>query len=173
MSLSKLGLPGMRCGIIIANEAVTKAMTNMNGIISLAPGSLGPAIGTHMIESGDLLPLSQKVIRPFYQQKALHAVKLLQKEITDPRFKIHKPEGAIFLWLWFDELPISSMELYQRLKARGVLIIPGEYFFFGQENTENWPHTRQCIRMNYVQDEQSMRDGIKAIAEEVIRAYQE
>lgn len=36
MSLSKLGLPGSRCGIIIANEKIITAITNMNGIISLA-----------------------------------------------------------------------------------------------------------------------------------------
>lgn len=172
MSLSKLGLPGVRCGIVIANEEVTQAMTNMNGIISLAPSGMGPAIGTHMIESGDLLQLSQMIIKPFYQQKAKHAVELLLDAIVDSRFKIHKPEGAIFLWLWFDEFPISSMELYNRLKARGVLIIPGEYFFIGQKESEDWPHTRQCIRMNYVQDEQTMRDGINVIAEEVLKAYQ-
>ena len=172
MSLFKLGLPGVRCGIVIAKEEVVQAMTNINGIISLAPSGIGPALGTHMIESGDLLQLSQMIIKPFYQQKAQHAVELLQQAITDPRFKIHKPEGAIFLWLWFDELPITSKELYARLKARGVLIIPGEYFFFGQDCTD-WPHTRQCIRMNYVQDEKSVRDGIKIIAEEVMKAYQE
>ncbi len=172
MSLSKLGLPGVRCGIVIANEEVTQAIANINGIISLAPSGIGPAIGTHMIESGDLLQLSQMIIKPFYQQKAKHAVELLRASIKDPRFKIHKPEGAIFLWLWFDELPITSKELYARLKARGVLIIPGEYFFFGQDCTD-WAHTRQCIRMNYVQDEQSMRDGITIIAEEVSKAYQE
>lgn len=171
MSLSKLGLPGARCGIIIANEEITQAITNINGIISLAPGGVGPAVAAHMIESGDLLQLSQKIIRPFYQQKAAHAVELLQTAIPDPRFKIHKPEGAIFLWLWFDMLPISSKELYNRLKARGVLIIPGEYFFFGQDYS-NWEHTRQCIRMNYVQDEKSMKEGIKIIAEEVLNAYQ-
>ncbi|WP_164088299.1 aminotransferase class I/II-fold pyridoxal phosphate-dependent enzyme, partial [Stenotrophomonas maltophilia] len=35
MSLSKLGLPGARCGIIIANEELITAITNVNGIISL------------------------------------------------------------------------------------------------------------------------------------------
>ncbi|NTJ39545.1 valine--pyruvate transaminase [Vibrio vulnificus] len=136
MSLSKLGLPGVRCGIVIANEAVTQALTNMNGIISLAPGSVGPALGHYMIEKKDLLHLSSEVIKPFYQQKSQRAVELLQAAIPDDRFRIHKPEGAIFLWLWFDALPITTMELYQRLKARGVLIVPGEYFFIGQE--DNW-----------------------------------
>ncbi|MDC5704708.1 valine--pyruvate transaminase [Vibrio europaeus] len=171
MSLSKLGLPGVRCGIVIASEEITQAMTNMNGIISLAPGSLGPAIANHIIGKGDLLKLSSEVIKPFYKQKSQRAVELLQTAITDSRFRIHKPEGAIFLWLWFDELPITTMELYQRLKARGVLIVPGEYFFIGQE--DDWEHAHQCLRMNYVQDDEMMQKGIAIIAEEVERAYQQ
>lgn len=171
MSLSKLGLPGVRCGIVIASEAITQAMTNMNGIISLAPGSVGPALAHHMIEKGDLLTLSTEVIKPFYQQKSQRAVELLQTAISDERFRIHKPEGAMFLWLWFDELPITTMELYQRLKARGVLIVPGEYFFIGQE--DEWAHAHQCLRMNYVQDDDKMQLGIAAIAEEVEKAYRE
>ncbi|MEZ8245797.1 valine--pyruvate transaminase [Vibrio splendidus] len=169
MSLSKLGLPGVRCGIVIASEEVTQALTNMNGIISLAPNSVGPAIANHMIEKGDLLRLSSEVIKPFYKDKSLRAVELLQEAIDDPRFRIHKPEGAIFLWLWFDELPITTMELYDRLKARGVLIVPGEYFFIGQE--DEWDHAHQCLRMNYVQDDEAMQKGISIIAEEVKKAY--
>ncbi|MBD1565800.1 valine--pyruvate transaminase [Vibrio sp. SA48] len=171
MSLSKLGLPGVRCGIVIASETITQALTNMNGIISLAPGSIGPAIANHMIENGDLLRLSSEVIKPFYKQKSQRAVELLQQAISDPRFRIHKPEGAIFLWLWFDELPITTMELYQRLKARGVLIVPGEYFFIGQQ--DDWQHAHQCLRMNYVQDDAAMQKGIKIIAQEIALAYQQ
>ncbi|MEZ9502890.1 valine--pyruvate transaminase [Vibrio sp. 10N.286.51.B11] len=171
MSLSKLGLPGVRCGIVIASEEVTQALTNMNGIISLAPNSVGPAIANHMIEKGDLLRLSSEVIKPFYKDKSLRAVELLQDAIDDPRFRIHKPEGAIFLWLWFDELPITTMELYDRLKARGVLIVPGEYFFIGQE--DEWDHAHQCLRMNYVQDDEAMQKGIAIIADEVKKAYSE
>ncbi|HCH5914686.1 valine--pyruvate transaminase [Vibrio parahaemolyticus] len=171
MSLSKLGLPGVRCGIVIASEEITQALTNMNGIISLAPGSVGPVLANHIIAKGDLLKLSSEVIKPFYKQKSQRAVELLQQAITDERFRIHKPEGAIFLWLWFDELPITTMELYQRLKARGVLIVPGEYFFIGQK--DEWDHAHQCLRMNYVQDDEMMQKGIAIIAEEVEKAYQQ
>lgn len=171
MSLSKLGLPGLRCGITIASEEITQALTNMNGIINLAPGSIGPAFALRMLEKNDLLHLSETIIKPFYYQKSLQTVEMLQQAIPDPRFRIHKPEGAIFLWLWFDELPITTMALYQRLKARGVLIVPGEYFFIGQK--EEWSHAHQCLRMNYVQDEAQMKEGIRIIAEEVNQAYQE
>lgn len=171
MSLSKLGLPGVRCGIVIASEAMTQAMANVNGIVNLAPSSIGPAIAHHMIKNNDLLRLSQEVIQPFYLRKSQEALAMLKDAIPDPRFRVHKPEGAIFLWLWFDELPISTMALYQRLKQRGVLIVPGEYFFFGQD--DDWDHAHQCLRMNYVQNKEDMQRGIKIIAQEVQKAYQE
>ncbi|PSW07956.1 valine--pyruvate transaminase [Photobacterium rosenbergii] len=171
MSLSKLGLPGVRCGIVVASEEIATAIANMNGVLSLAPGSVGPAIGYKMIEQNDLMRLSEDVIKPFYLRKSKHAVEMLQQAITDSRFRIHKPEGAMFLWLWFKDLPISTMELYRRLKARGVLIVPGEYFFIGLD--EDWQHGHECLRMNYVQEDEVMRKGIAIIAEEVEKAYQE
>ncbi|WP_318523393.1 valine--pyruvate transaminase [Photobacterium leiognathi] len=171
MSLSKLGLPGVRCGIVIANEAMITALSNINGIVNLAPGSIGPAVATKMIHQQELLPLSQNVIKPFYHQKVQRAVELLRQAIPDPRFKIHKPEGAIFLWLWFEDLPITTKVLYQRLKQRGVLIVPGEYFFIGLQ--DEWAHSHECLRMNYVQDDEAMQRGITIIAEEVAKAYAE
>ncbi|MEI8594322.1 valine--pyruvate transaminase [Photobacterium sp. Hal280] len=171
MSLSKLGLPGVRCGIVIASEEITTALANMNGVLSLAPGSVGPSIANKMIEQGDLLHLSETVIKPYYQKKSQQAVQWLQQAIPDPRFRIHKPEGAMFLWLWFKELPITTMELYRRLKARGVLIVPGEYFFIGLQ--EDWQHGHECLRMNYVQEDEKMQRGIAIIAEEIAKAYQE
>ncbi|MGF1687547.1 valine--pyruvate transaminase [Photobacterium japonica] len=171
MSLSKLGLPGVRCGIVIAHADIITAMANMNGVLSLAPGSVGPAIAHQMIKRNDLLPLSENIIKPFYLRKAQQAVDLLQQAMPDPRFRIHKPEGAIFLWLWFKALPISTLELYRRLKARGVLIVPGEYFFIGLD--DDWQHGHECLRMNYVQSDDIMQRGITIIAEEVMTAYQE
>ncbi|MCQ1058770.1 valine--pyruvate transaminase [Photobacterium sp. ZSDE20] len=169
MSLSKLGLPGVRCGIVIAKEEIATAIANMNGVLSLAPGSVGPALVYKMIEQNDLMRLSEDVIKPFYLRKSKHAVEMLQQAIIDPRFRIHKPEGAMFLWLWFEDLPINTMELYRRLKARGVLIVPGEYFFIGLD--EDWQHGHECLRMNYVQEDDVMRRGIDIIAEEVEKAY--
>lgn len=171
MSLSKLGLPGVRCGIVIASEEITTALANMNGVLSLAPGSVGPAIANKMIEQGDLLRLSETVIKPYYHKKSQQAVQWLQQAIPDPRFRIHKPEGAMFLWLWFKELPITTMELYRRLKTRGVLIVPGEYFFIGLD--QDWQHGHECLRMNYVQEDEKMQRGIAIIAEEIAKAYQQ
>ncbi|ART80520.1 valine--pyruvate transaminase [Oceanisphaera avium] len=171
MSLSKLGLPGVRCGIVVAKPELIKAMTNISGIINLAPGSVGPAMTLPMMENGDVLKLSNDVIKPFYQQKAQQAVAWLQKAITLPQFHIHKPEGALFLWLWFEDLPIHCQELYERLKKKGLLVVPGHYFFPGIED-EHWAHSKQCIRLNYAQPEEDVQAGIKILAEEIYAIYQ-
>ncbi|MDI9223214.1 valine--pyruvate transaminase [Pantoea sp. EA-12] len=165
MSLSKLGLPGARCGIIVADENTISAIGNMNGIISLAPGSIGPAIANEMIARGDLLRLSEEVIKPFYHAKVSETIAILRRYLPEDRCLIHKPEGAIFLWLWFRDLPISTEALYQRLKARGVLMVPGHFFFPGLE--QEWPHTHQCMRMNYVPDAEKIERAVQILAEEL------
>ncbi|AXW86501.1 valine--pyruvate transaminase [Lonsdalea britannica] len=171
MSLSKLGLPGSRCGIVIAAEEVIEAMSNMNGIINLAPGSIGPAIAHEMIQRGDLLRLSNEVVRPFYQQRVQQTIETIRRYLPEERCLIHKPEGAIFLWLWFKDLPITTESLYQRLKQRGVLMVPGHHFFPGL--AQEWPHAYQCLRMNYVPEPEKIEQGIAILAEEVERAMQE
>jgi valine--pyruvate aminotransferase len=172
LSLSKLGLPGVRTGIIIASEEIVDAFTNANTIISLASGNLGPAIAREWFRTGEILELSAKHVTPFYQGRSQQTVQWFREAMGDLPFHIHKPEGAIFLWVWFEGLPISSQELYQRLKARGVLVSPGQGFFIGLEG-EDWPHRDECIRVSYAQDEKTVRAGVTLIAEEAKKAYAE
>jgi len=75
----------------------------------------------------------------------------------------------MFLWLWMKDLPITSLELYERLKARGVLVVSGHYFFPGLD--EDWRHKQECIRITYSQDEEKVMEGIRIICDEVKKAY--
>ena len=170
MSLSKLGLPAARTGIIIANEEVINALSSINAIVNLSTGSFGAVLTQDLVRSGDIIKISRDLIRPYYQQKAHQTVEWFEQAMGDniPYF-IHKPEGAMFLWLWFKDLPITSLELYERLKNRGVLVVSGHYFFPGIE--EDWRHKQECIRVTYSQSEDKVRTGVQIIAEEVRNAY--
>ncbi len=170
LSLSKLGLPAVRTGIIIANKKVIDGIASMNAVMALAPGGFGAALAQEMIERGEIIDLSQRIIKPFYQQKAKKAVQYVKRELTGTPYRIHKPEGAMFLWLWFEGLPITSLELYERLKERGVLVISGHYFFPGMEK-DSWKHKNECLRLTYSQDDDLVEKGIRIIGEEVKRAY--
>ena len=171
LSLSKLGLPGVRTGIIVAREEIVQAYSNANTVVSLACGNLGPTIARELFGSGEILSLSRQLVGPFYRQRAEQAVSWFRAALGDLPYRIHRPEGAIFLWLWFDGLPISSQELYQRLKARGVLVVPGHNFFPGMD--ADWRHQQECIRVSYAQDGSTVEQGIQIIAQEVAAAYQQ
>jgi valine--pyruvate aminotransferase len=117
-----------------------------------------------------VLRLSREVVRPFYQEKRNLALKAATDAFGDDiEWSVHRSEGALFLWFWFPGLRISSKELYERLKQRGVLVIPGQYFFYGLDDA-GWQHRNECIRVSYAMDEASVRDGLRIIAEEVHRA---
>lgn len=171
LSLSKLGLPGVRTGIVVAREEIIQAFSNANTVVSLACGNFGPTIARELFRTGEILSLSRNLVKPFYQERATQAVKWFRESFGDVPYRIHKPEGAIFLWLWFDGLPITSQELYERLKLRGVLVVPGHNFFPGMD--EGWRHQQECIRVSYAQDRDTVRKGIALIAEEVAKAYQQ
>ncbi|MDH3347438.1 MAG: valine--pyruvate transaminase [Desulfobulbaceae bacterium] len=165
MSLSKFGLPGCRTGIVIARPRIIRALGNLNGILNLAPGSIGATLALELVGNGDIIKISREIVQPYYKRRMKQALGWLREELQGLPYRVHKPEGALFLWLWFTGLKISSRELYARLKKRKVLVIAGEYFFPGLE--EEWSHCHECIRITYSQDEAAVRKGIRIIAEEV------
>lgn len=168
MSLSKLGLPGTRTGIVVANERIIRDIAAMNAVLCLAPGSLGVAMALDLVESGRILTVSRDIVRPFYQAKMRHAVAAMHAALEGCDAALHKPEGALFLWLWCRDLGIATDELYGRLKARGVLVVPGQFFFPGL--AEDWPHRHQCLRITYAQRDDVVERGIAIIGEEIRRA---
>jgi valine--pyruvate aminotransferase len=171
MSLSKLGLPGLRTGIVVARREVITALGAMTAVTSLAVGSVGPVLMRDLIASGEIVRLARDVIRPFYQRRATQAVHWLREALDGCDWHVHTPEGALFLWLWFPRLTITSAELYARLKERGVLVLSGHHFFPGLDESqeEHWPHRDQCLRVTYARDEETVRRGIAILGDEVRR----
>ncbi len=169
-SLSKLGLPGTRTGIVVARPEIIRALTSMNAIIGLANGTIGQAIVTPLLESGEIRRIATDLVRPFYERKAANARRWVAQYFDDALdYHVHASEGALFLWLWFRGLPISSAELYERLKKRGVLVVPGHYFAIGSAEAER--HASECIRVSFAMDDAVVEEGIAILADEVARVF--
>lgn len=169
-SLSKLGLPGTRTGCVVGPPWIVNALSAMNGVLSLANGNVGQALALPLIESGDVIQLGQEKILPFYREKSRNAQAYLARCFPDAvPYRVHISEGAFFLWLWFEDLPVTSLELYQRLRKRGVLVVAGEHFFFGLQGP--WQHAHECIRITFSQDDEIVKSGIALIADEVKTLY--
>jgi valine--pyruvate aminotransferase len=170
LSLSKLGLPAARTGIVVADESIIEALTAYNATVALAPPSTGPVIVEPLLRSGELASLCREHVRPHYARHCADAVAALHAACAGLPLRIHKPEGAFFLWLWFPGLPITSDELYRRLKQRDVLVLSGHHFFPGVAQDD--PHQRECLRLSYAQPPASVQAGIAILAEELRRAYE-
>ncbi len=169
LSLSKLGLPAVRTGIVVARKEIIRALTSMNAIMSLSPNSFGAVLAQRLITSGEITAVSKELMQPFYRKKMEKTVAAVQEKFADIPCRIHIPEGAMFLWLWFEDLPITSLELYQRLKDHGVLVVSGHYFFPGL--SEDWQHKDECLRVTYSQNDDDVYRGLVIIAEVVRAAY--
>lgn len=169
MSLSKLGMPGIRTGIIVAREEIIGALSNMTAVHSLAVASAGAVLVEPWIENGEIIEISRRCVTPFYAAKAQVACGLLKRELEGVPFRIHVPEGAFFLWLWLPGLPITSHELYRRLKAKGVFVMSGHHFFPGL--AEPWRHRDECLRLSYAQDDTVVAAGLRIVGEEVRSLY--
>jgi valine--pyruvate aminotransferase len=169
LSLSKLGLPGTRTGIVVAPEKIASAISSLTAITGLANGNIGQQLVLPWVESGRILEFGPNILRPFYEAKSRIVAAFAGKCFDAARvdWAMHASEGAFFHWLWLRNLRLTSRELYARLKARKVLTVPGEYFFFGLPN--DWSHRQECIRINFSQPDEVVREGLELIAEEAAK----
>ncbi len=168
-SLSKLGLPGARTGIVIAAPPIIDALVGMNAMLSLAPNPFGARIACEIMRTQDLVTLSREFVQPHYAARSRLAQDIAARALAGLPYRLHASEGAIFLWLWFPGLPVSTDLIYARLRERGVLVIPGSHFGPGLDVP--WPHLAECMRMSYAQQEAVLEAGFAAIADEIGAAY--
>jgi len=166
-SLSKLGLPGTRTAFVVAPEPIAAALSSMVAVTGLANGNLGQALTAPLLAGGELTRLCREVIRPYYREKRDRALAAAQELFPpDIPWAFHESEGALFLWLWVENSPKTSRQIYEDLKQRGVIVVPGEFFFFG-ENLGDWPHRHECLRISFAMDDADVRAGLAIIGEEL------
>ena len=134
-----------------------------------ANGANIPAIGlgTFTLTGATATRLVAGAIAAGYRHIDTAAMYDNEREVGD--WRMHVTEGALFLWLWCEGLPITSADLYERLKQRGVLVVSGHYFFPGLK--EDWPHRHECIRVTYAQDDTVVEKGLAIITDEIRKVY--
>ena len=171
MSLSKAGLPGERIGVAIGDENLIQVLECFQTNVGIHSSRYGQAIAARAIESGTLANIAENVIRPFYQQKFDVLESTLEAAMPKniPWF-LHRGEGAIFGWLWLQDLPMTDWEFYQELKKVGVILVPGSSFFPGLK--EDWEHKHQCLRISLTGSDQEITIGMQRLAKVAEQVYQ-
>ena len=171
MSLSKAGLPGERIGIAIGDPKFVGVLESFQTNMCIHSPRYGQAIAARAIASGTLADLATNVIRPYYQNKFTILETTLDAAMPkDLSWFLHRGEGAIFSWLWLEDLPITDWEFYQELKQVGVIVVPGSSFFPGLR--EDWPHKQQCLRISLTATDEEIEIGMKRLAKVAQQVYQ-
>ncbi|MCC5843758.1 MAG: valine--pyruvate transaminase [Verrucomicrobia bacterium] len=166
MSLSKLGLPGVRTGIIVADRPVIEMLTSVNAVAGLANGNVGQALVGPLLGDGRLDALCREAIRPFYAERSQRAAAVWEEALGDSvPWMRHEAEGSMFHWIRFPGLPVKSAELYQILKRKGVLVVPGHFFFYGLDRDP--PEKHECLRVHTAMNPEMTAKGIDIIARTV------
>ncbi len=172
ISLSKAGLPGERIGIALGDASIIQVLQSFQTNVCIHSSRYGQAIAARAIASGALASLSETVIRPHYHHKFSVLEESLDRLMPDAvPWYLHQGEGAIFAWLWFEDLPISDQALYQQLKHQGVIVVPGNPFFPGIKTA--WPHTQQCIRISLTATDTEIETGVHYLSQVISEVYRQ
>jgi len=172
MSLSKAGLPGERIGVAIGDPKLIGILESFQTNLCIHSSRYGQVIAAKAIASGALSDIATNVIRPYYQKKFDVVENTLDQSMPkDMSWFLHRGEGAIFAWLWLQDLPITDWEFYQQLKKVGVIVVPGSSFFPGLR--EDWSHKQQCIRISLTASDEEIETGMQRLAKVAKQVYQE
>ncbi|MBE9045757.1 valine--pyruvate transaminase [Pleurocapsales cyanobacterium LEGE 10410] len=170
MSLSKAGLPGERIGIAIGDPKLIQILESFQTNACIHSSRYGQAIAARAISSGKLADIATNIIRPHYRRKIEVLEDTLDAAMPDVPWFLHQGEGAIFAWLWLQDLPMTDWELYQELKQVGVIAVPGSTFFPGLK--EDWQHKQQCLRISLTATEDEIAEAMQRLAKVAERVYQ-
>lgn len=164
-SFSKIGLPGVRLGIIVSNPDTIETLSSYAAVGNLAVGNLGVYMMEILFRKNILPELSKNVLRPFYDKKRELAISIFESEFQKlgVEYEIHDPMGGFFLWIRFPSLSVSNHKLYHLCKDKRLFIVSGHYFFPGL-NTD-FSHTQDCIRLTYCRKEEELARGAHILAE--------
>ncbi|WP_017445075.1 valine--pyruvate transaminase [Gayadomonas joobiniege] len=168
-SLSKLGLPACRTGIILGNTKLIKDFVQATTVMNLATASTGMVLLNELLEHQALDIVCQQIVQPYYRKKRDFIIALIKAEFSHLDYRIHLAQGAFFIWLWLPKLKITSSELYQILKQQGVLVMDGAPFFFAIK--DDYAHKQQCLRLSYCQEESVIQSAIRIIKNTVEKYY--
>ena len=98
-SLSKLGLPGLRTAVVLAQPDVIALLVKANTILNLANNNPGPALMLRLIRSGDLTHITQQLLPQYYRQQRDTLLHLLAEALAGLNYFICEPKAPFYLAL--------------------------------------------------------------------------
>ncbi len=172
MSLSKVGMPGLRSGVVVAKPEIVERLRCVNAISQLSPNTISMYVLGMLIKTRTINKITNEIIRPFYKERAEVLFQMLTDGLSGYPVRVHETMGTMFMWIWAEGLPIKSQELYERIKSKGVLTLSGHHFFLGNKESR-WKHKDECLRITYSQPFEKVEKATHLVVDEIKQVMDE
>ncbi|MEK3901506.1 aminotransferase-like domain-containing protein [Paenibacillus sp. FSL R7-0179] len=153
-TFSKTLGPGLRLGTVIAPLQVAERLRVLT--LNSPPTPFTLEIVGCLLQTYDYDAQISR-LRDCYRARRDFMAECLAAEFEEA-VSLHVPEGGFFLWLSFKE-NVSALKIARLAKEQGVLVVPGEQFFAG--NQAPAPFLRLCFSYS---NEQEIARGVRALA---------
>ncbi len=157
-TLSKIFLPGLRIGWVIAPEPILERFIIAKQSADLCTSPLNQLIAAEFL-AGNHLDDYLAVVREDYHHKKIAMISSLERHMP-PGVTWSDPDGGLFLFLRFPQ-GVDSADVLQESLARGVAFVTGTPFFADGSG-------RNTARLNYsFGSVERNEEGIARLAEAV------
>ncbi|NFR87333.1 MULTISPECIES: PLP-dependent aminotransferase family protein [unclassified Clostridium] len=163
-SFSKIFLPGIRLGYLVAPEIFRESLQNSKFNTDITTSSLMQrALDIYIYESK--WKENIKVLNIEYSKRYNIMQKILDNDFRDLVSYID-PRGGLNFYLTLKDSKINSKELFLRMRKKGVYITPGIMFFTSHNDGKN------TFRIGFYQtDEDKIIKGLNILREELIKCH--
>ncbi len=171
LSFSKAWLPWERVWIVLGAEKFLDPIEAFESNTCIMSSRFWQAILSSAIQSWELEHLSKSVINVYYKKKFEILQQWLSQYVqNDVPYFLHETKGAMFGFMYFENLPITDEELYQKLKKKWVLFVPGNSFFIWVDK-KNYKHANQCMRISITVSDNEILKACKVLWEVLDELY--
>lgn len=129
-TFSKIVAPGFRVGWMIGPPEVMSWVTRAKQAADLHTSTFAQLLLANVVDRPGWLDEQRARIVPMYRDRC-HALADALESLIGERIRFHRPEGGMFLWTEFDDVPDTSALLRHAVDA-GVAFVPGSAFTIDQ-----------------------------------------
>lgn len=160
-TFSKMLMPGLRVGFIVADGPVYQALVRFKRVNDLATSSLIQRALRDYVTIGRYQAHLRRSIQIF--RKRRDAMLSALRRHLPAGWRAEIPQGGLFLWVRLPEL-LSADDLLPLALREGVDFLPGSAFFLNPAEGREW------IRLNFAaQEEPAIETGIARLGQAVRR----
>lgn len=160
-TFSKMLVPGLRVGFIVADGPVYESLLNYKRLSDLATSTLIQRALDAFVTIGRYQTYLHRSSQIFRKRRDA-MIKAIERHLPK-EFSYDVPSGGLFIWMRLPDA-MSSNELLPHACKEGVAFVPGRHFFTDDSQGDEW------MRLNFAsQSVEDIEEGIRRLGAAIRR----